>query len=367
VRIAVYGASGYQAKLVLTELSRRGIEVVLVGRDAERLHLAATTVGLATSPRRIAVPADHAAMVAGFAGCAAVINCAGPFTSSGKAVVRAAVDAGCHYVDTSGEQLYLTTIFDDFADTAANAEVTVVPATTDGCLPGDLIAHLIAEGVPAIDEITVSHVIVGGGGMSRGSLRTALRTMDVLTSGGVTYDQGEWRTGIPARRTAIMLPGSSTPTEMVRLPLPEVVTIPRHVRLNHVESLAEATISAQFSTPVSPEFIETLPEGPTEAARLGQRFTYVIDATTTDGHPVRGVVTGIDTYGTTAIIAVEAARRLVADGATPGVLAPAQAFDPASFLDFLRPHGLRWHITTPERLVGRPELPGLPTSQCWIS
>ena len=54
---------------------------------------------------------------------------------------------------------------------------------------------------------------------------------------------------------------------------------------------------------------------------------------------------GHDTYGITAVIAVEAARRLVADGAKPGVLAPAQAYDPTSFLTFLAPHGISWTIT----------------------
>lgn len=67
--------------------------------------------------------------------------------------------------------------------------------------------------------------------------------------------------------------------------------------------------------------------------------------TTTDGLRCRGVVRG-DTYGTTATIAVEAARRLVARPPKPGVLAAAQAFDPADFLDFLGSHELRWTIDT---------------------
>ena len=344
--IAVYGASGYQAKLVLTELSRRGIDAVLVGRDAERLRQAATTVDLPTSPRRVADLTDHAALVASFAGCDAVINCAGPFTNTGQAVVRAAIAAGCHYVDTAGEQLYLKTIFDTFTGEAERAGVTVVPATNDGCLPGDLIAHLIADQVPSIDEVTISHVIVGGGGPSRGSLRSALHTIDAFTTGGLTYDHGEWHTRLPARHTSVILPGDSEPTEMAQLPLTEVVTIPRHVSVDHVEGLVEASLSARLSTPLSPTIINTLPEGPTEEARLTQRFTYVIDAITANGNTVRGLVKGTDTYGTTATVAVEAAHRLIADGAKPGVLAPAQAFDPAGFLDFLTAHGLHWSINT---------------------
>ncbi|WP_331765800.1 hypothetical protein [Embleya sp. NBC_00896] len=62
---------------------------------------------------------------------------------------------------------------------------------------------------------------------------------------------------------------------------------------------------------------------------------------------------GHDTYGITAVIAVEAARRLAADGAEPGVLAPAQAYDPTSFLTFLAPHGISWTITVSDTPITR--------------
>jgi hypothetical protein len=74
------------------------------------------------------------------------------------------------------------------------------------------------------------------------------------------------------------------------------------------------------------------------------RFTIVVDATGMDGHSARGLVQGSDTYGTTAVIAVKAARRLASDGTRPGVLAPAQAYDPAGFLGFLARHGVTWRI-----------------------
>jgi len=124
-----------------------------------------------------------------------------------------------------------------------------------------------------------------------------------------------------------------------------VVTIPRHTEVRHVESHVDATVGAQLDTPLTPQIIDSLPEGPTEEDRRTQRFTYLIDAVSRDGRAARGMVQGRDTYGITAVIAVEAARRLVADGAKPGVLAPAQAYDPTSFLTFLAPHGISWTIT----------------------
>lgn len=344
MKIAVYGASGYQGKLVLAELARRDIEMVLAGRSAARLEQAASAVGIPGAERRVAGTDDHEALVRALRGCDAVVNCAGPFTSSGEAVVRAAIAAGCHYTDTSGEQLQVKEIFDTFATRARAAGVAVMPAATDGCVPGDLIAHLLAERLGPVEEIVSTHVIVGGGGMSRGSLRSLVETFDAVKAGGLAYDDGVWRLGEPARRTEIRLPGQPEPIPVMAFPVAEVVTIPRHVRVRHVEGLTEAALGDQLNSPITLELIDGLPEGPDADSRRAQRFTYVLDAVAAGGRRARGVVHGPDTYGTTAVIAVESARRLVADPAGPGVLAPAQAYDPAAFLDALAPHGIRWSV-----------------------
>ena len=344
MRIAVYGASGYQGRLVLAELARRGIEPVLTGRDPARLERAAAAAGLPDARRRVADTTDHEALVGAFRGCDGVINCAGPFTWSGEAVVRAAITAGCHYVDTSGEQLHVKKVFDAFAAEAESAGVAVVPAANDGCVPVDLVAHVLADRLGPVEEVVTAHAVAGGGGMSRGSLRSAIATIDAIRAGGIAYHDGDWRTGVPARRAAVMLPGRPEPTPVTPFPVSEVVTIPRHIRVRHVQGLAEAALGDRLSVPPAPEVIDGLPDGPGQDARRAQRFTYLVDATGTDGRRVRGLVQGSDTYGTTAVIVVEAARRLIAGAAEPGVHAPAQAYDPAAFLDVLAPHGLRWTI-----------------------
>lgn len=315
-----------------------------MGRDPTRLREAADQTGLAGAETRVAGLDVADALAAALAGCAVVINCAGPFTRSGDAVTRAALAAGCGYVDTSGEQLQIKDTFDTFARSAERAGVTVVPAATDGGVPGDLIAHLLAERFGPVEEITAAHRIVGGGGMSRGSLRSLLETASTLRSGGLSYEDGAWLPGTPARCTTMAFPGSPEQVPMIKFALQEVVTVPRHVQVRRVESVAEAALGERFSSSITPELIESLPEGPSEESRRTQEFTIVVDATGHDGRAARGVVRGRDTYGTTAVIAAEAARRLAADGANPGVPAPAQAFDPENFLGFLAPYGVEWSI-----------------------
>ncbi|MEW2357660.1 saccharopine dehydrogenase NADP-binding domain-containing protein [Spirillospora sp. NPDC029432] len=346
MRIAVYGASGYQGKLVLAELAaRRGVRPVPAGRDAGRLEKAAAAVGMPDADIRVALPDES--LAAALADCDAVVNCAGPFTLTGAAVVRAAISAGCHYVDTAGEQVFVKEVFDAFGQDARRAGVTVVPAANDGCAPTDLLAHLLAERYGPLDTLTSTHVIAGGGGMSRGSLRSLAETVDHFRTGGLAYENGDWRTGTAPLRTEITLPGDPRPTPVMRAPLPEVVTIPRHITVRALEGAVEAALSARLNTAPTPEIIDGLPEGPAEDARDGQRFTYVLDARTATGEDARAVVRGRDTYGITAAIAAEAATRLITAPAAPGVLAPAQAYDPTDFLDALAPHGLTWTITPP--------------------
>jgi hypothetical protein len=220
----------------------------------------------------------------------------------------------------------------------------VVPGLNDDGLPSSLIAHLAAGQVGPAEELVIAlDLSRGGAAPSRGTLRSALANLSTFKDGGLCFDGGAWRPGIPARRSSMTFPGEPQPAPVVKFPLPGVVTIPRHVTASHVEGVTRAALVEAFSQ-VTPELIDNVPDGPPAGSRSATRWTIVADAAGSDGRSARGVVSGHDTYGATALIAVEGARRLAADSAEPGVLAPAQAYDPADFLDFLAQHGCDWSI-----------------------
>src|SRR6185436_14917854 len=138
--IVVYGATGFTGTLVAHELRRRGLEMVLAGRSAEKLARLAEAVGGATAR---SVPLDDpAALRSLLADAAAVIDCAGPFVRYGEPVARAAVEAGTHYVDTTGEQPYMQLRHERYDAAARAAGVALVPAMGFDYVPGDLLAHL---------------------------------------------------------------------------------------------------------------------------------------------------------------------------------------------------------------------------------
>jgi len=172
--IAVYGASGYTGTLVVRELQRRGLEHVLSGRDEAKLRRLAAELGT-DAPVRAAAHDDPSALRAALTGCAVVVNCAGPFTFFGEPIVRAAIESGAHYVDTTGEQPYMQRVFEHFEESARATGVAVVPAMGFDYVPGDLISNLTARGHEPLRELVVAYAVAGFG-VTRGTLRSALRT-----------------------------------------------------------------------------------------------------------------------------------------------------------------------------------------------
>ena len=341
--VAVVGATGYMGRLVTDELVRRGVRPVLVGRDAGRLATAAARTGGA--PTRLAGTGDQGALTAAFADAQVVINCATPFTPSAGPVIDAAIAAGVHYVDIGGEALFVHEVFERYDEAAARAGVTVLPAANNDCLTGDLLGHLVAEGMPELETISVAFDATDGEAC-RGTLLMALVTQDTMRSGGPGWADGHVVVSGPARRTSLVWPGRTEAAEVVKFAMPPAVTLPRHVRTRHAEGLATPAIFSLFGD-VTQELVDAMPlrQGPSPDSRARARFVLVVSATGIDGTQRRGVLHGRDMYGTTAVIAVDAALRLVRDPGRPGVAAPAQVLPAAEFLDALEPYGIHWQLS----------------------
>jgi short subunit dehydrogenase-like uncharacterized protein len=339
MRIAVYGASGFTGGLTVTELSRRGLTPVLVGRNEDRLRKAA--VGVADAEIRVAPLAEPSTVAEAFRDCDALINCAGPFSRWGEPVVRAAIAARSHYLDTTGEQHYLKGILDTFGTEAARAGVTVVPGMADDGGPGDLIANLTASRLDTVAELVIADLRVPGA-VSRGTARSMVAVGD---RGPVEYADGTWRAAEDGE-SSLVVPGEPGEVPVTPFALPGVATIPAHVRARRVRSVVRSDVAGLFAG-LTEDFVDAVPEVPDETARAEARWLMLAEAVAEDGSRARGWVTGVDAYRLTAVIAVEGARRLVAEGAPAGTLAPAQAFDPAGFLDELTPHGVSWQVEGP--------------------
>jgi len=360
--IAVYGATGYTGKLVARELARRDLDFVLSGRSAGKLRALASDLG-GDPPVRPASLDDRDALRHVLGDCAAVINCAGPFMRYGEPVVRAAVETGTHYVDTTGEQPFMQFIYERLDDAAKAAEVAVVPAVGFDYVPGDLISALAARGVEPLSEVVIAYAAQGFAA-TRGTLHSGL---EMLRSGGLEYRDGSLRpVGWRPRRVNFTFPAPIGRLAMLPYPSGEVLTVPRHTRTRNVLTLINAGVAAPPGMPeelvpltqpalglalrtpakaLADLAIDRLPEGPSEEQRRAARFTIVVIARGEDGRTGRGLVSGGDVYGLTAVTAVHSAAMLADSGYDrAGALSPASAFEPLEFLNYLGDHGVSFEL-----------------------
>src|SRR6185295_7352114 len=115
-----------------------------------------------------------------------LINCVGPFVDFGEPVVRAAIAAGAHYLDTTGEQPFVKAVL--VHDTWAAAQnVAVVPALAFEIAVADCGAALAADSLEQVDDVRVTYVTQFHA--SQGTKRTMLR---MLQSSGFAWVDGQW-------------------------------------------------------------------------------------------------------------------------------------------------------------------------------
>src|SRR6266849_3336676 len=103
--VIVYGASGYTGRLVCEYLREFNLPFVAAGRDKARIAEALDKVpGIDTVEHEIVeVAHDVEPLTELFQGASVVCNTVGPFAQYGREVVEASINAGCHYLDTTGE------------------------------------------------------------------------------------------------------------------------------------------------------------------------------------------------------------------------------------------------------------------------
>jgi short subunit dehydrogenase-like uncharacterized protein len=352
--IAVYGATGFTGGLIARELKRAGADFLIAGRNRGKLEALSEELG--GVPAAAVSLEDPAGLREMLEPCSVVAACAGPFTLHGEPLVAAAVETGTHYLDTTGEQGFMRTVFDRYGEKAAGKDAALVSGMGFDYAPGDLIAALTAEGMGPLEEIVIAYC-VHGFAPTHG---TALSGLEIMRGGDVVWSDGDWQ---PAPRSADggrwRFPEPIGEQRMLRYPAGEQVTVPRHVETARVRTLLNGMVVpprlmplAAASSPllglamrtplrrVTGALIRRLPAAPSEQSRKASRFTISCEARGRAGGR-RGTVRGSDVYGLTAASVAHGAR-LCADPAYDcgGALAPAQAFDPGSFLAALAGFGV---------------------------
>jgi short subunit dehydrogenase-like uncharacterized protein len=168
--VVVYGASGYTGMLIMDWLIDQNIPFTAVARNAKRVQemMAQRVVRLESATYEI-IEAEHnvESLTKAFKGAKVVCNTVGPFVNFGLVGVEAALKAGCHHIDTTGEQGYIRSVRDRFGELYRQAGLLVSPSIAYMYTFSEIAAELALE-TPGIDTLETSALARGPRGGASG-------------------------------------------------------------------------------------------------------------------------------------------------------------------------------------------------------
>ena len=164
--IVIWGASGYTGKLISESLHKLGIPFTAAGRTEEKLRsaleVAAGRAGAETIDAQVATAIhQEESLTELFSGAKVVVNVTGPFSQLGETVVRSALAAGCHYLDTTGEQDFMLAMKNKYGQLFADRGLLLAPACSYMWTLGALAAEVALEN-DTIDSIELSYISAQG-------------------------------------------------------------------------------------------------------------------------------------------------------------------------------------------------------------
>jgi Family of unknown function (DUF5938)/Saccharopine dehydrogenase NADP binding domain len=168
--VVVYGASGYTGMLTMDWLIDQNIPFTAVARNAKRTQemMAQRVVRLESATYEI-IEAEHTvdALTKAFKGAKVVCNMVGPFVKFGLTAIEAALNAGCHHLDTTGEQEYMRNAREQFGERYRQAGLLLSPSLSYMYTFSEIAAELALE-TPGIDALETSALCRGPRGVGAG-------------------------------------------------------------------------------------------------------------------------------------------------------------------------------------------------------
>ncbi|MFC4034729.1 saccharopine dehydrogenase NADP-binding domain-containing protein [Streptomyces polygonati] len=359
--IGVLGASGAVGRAAVRELRALGHTALrLGGRRPEALHeVAASEAGRGGGDASVAeVDADDPASLARFAaGCAVVLNCAGPTYRLRATVPAAALAAGAHCVDVAGDD----PAAEDLA-AAGSAPPGLSVVLSAGTLPG--LSGILPRWLARQGHSRATALTAYCGGLEPCTPTVAADLLLSLSTGGAdgaAYGEplAAWRAGRKEPRALRVAEGAQVPGFPGRVAVQpflgaETERLAYHLGLDrldwfnvHPGPRVRSTLNEMPGRIAEGADREELAETLMLAARLdlaGHTPYYVMDFHLTGSHLGRRTgrrltVRTSSSYRLTAAVGTMAVTAVLRGEITPGVHYATDVLDPDAVVDRIRTGG----------------------------
>jgi short subunit dehydrogenase-like uncharacterized protein len=187
-QIVLFGATGYTGRLTAAALVARGERPVLAARNSHEVKAMARKLGrLDSAVADVSRPETVRELVERGD---VLISTVGPFVRWGGPAVRAAIAAGAHYLDSTGEGTFIREVFERHDDAARAAGCGLITAFGYDWVPGNLAGGLaLREAGEAARRLDIGYYMTGSGagGMSGG---TRASTAGMMLEPAYTFRAG---------------------------------------------------------------------------------------------------------------------------------------------------------------------------------
>jgi short subunit dehydrogenase-like uncharacterized protein len=165
-RVMIYGANGFTGSLIVGAARELGFDLVLAGRDAERIKAIAHPFGF--SVRAFALD-DLSRVTNALTDVAVVLNAAGPMVATVHSLIAACLQTGTHYLDVTGE-LSVFVAAHHYDGAARRRGIMIMPGVGFWIVASDCLAADVSALVPGAKYLRLG--CSRSESLSRGSLRT---------------------------------------------------------------------------------------------------------------------------------------------------------------------------------------------------
>ncbi|KAG6899461.1 hypothetical protein C0993_010140 [Termitomyces sp. T159_Od127] len=180
--IVVFGATGFTGRLITRYLAshpqfNQGLfSFAIAARSQSKLHALVQEFKIPSSIDTIQVDVtDYRSVEVAVRSARVVINTVGPYWRWGTPVVKACANNGVHYVDLTGESVWIKDIINQFDYLATKTGAIIVPSCGYDSVPSDISAYLSNKTLKAYGDYDVATSVSGQkvqGGVSGGTLNT---------------------------------------------------------------------------------------------------------------------------------------------------------------------------------------------------
>ena len=176
--IIIYGATGFTGSLGAKYMDKYSNEFkwAIAGRDSNKLEKLQNEIP-GKPEIAIADANDEQALLKLTASTKVVASYAGPFNKYSNLLVKACVETGTHYVDITGEAIWVRDLIDNYHQRCIDNKIKIIPACGYDSIPSDLGTYFTAKQVnEPLKSIFAYHNMSGG--VSGGTIESAFTMRD---------------------------------------------------------------------------------------------------------------------------------------------------------------------------------------------